>query len=99
MPTPTSMPKSARADRSLVAVTLVLASLAALPVAVVMAHVFVGGRSDTWGHLASTVLPAYIANTLILFCAVGAGTALVGTLSAWLVSTCSFPGSRMYSWL
>lgn len=71
--------------------------LLALPVAVVgLGLLSPSGR--TWGHLASTVLPDYLLNTLLLGVGVGAATLVVGVGTAWLVETCSFPGRRVFEW-
>jgi iron(III) transport system permease protein len=44
-------------------------------VASVGLNLFVGGTSETWSHLAQTVLPEYIANSLWLCLGVGSGSA------------------------
>jgi iron(III) transport system permease protein len=41
----------------LLAVAVIVALLAGLPVASVGLNIFVGGTSATWSHLAETVLP------------------------------------------
>jgi iron(III) transport system permease protein len=69
----------------------------AIPVVVVLAHVFVP-TGDIWSHLASTVLPAYVANSLWLMLGVGAGTLVIGVGTAWLVTMCRFPGRRLFEW-
>ncbi len=68
-----------------------------LPVAVVLAHLFVP-TGDLWAHLASTVLPRYVANTLWLIAGVGVLTLIGGGGAAWLVSLCRFPGRQFFSW-
>lgn len=68
-----------------------------LPIAVVLAHLFVP-TGDLWAHLASTVLPRYVANTLWLIAGVGALTLIGGVGAAWLVSLCRFPGRQFFSW-
>jgi iron(III) transport system permease protein len=81
-----------------VAGTVVLALLVLLPIGAVMASLF-GASGGTLGHLASTLLPELLVNTLGLVVMVGAGTAIIGTGTAWLVSACRFPGSRALQWL
>ena len=54
---------------------------------------------DIWSHLASTVLPNYIMNSFWLMIGVGSGVFLIGVGSAWLVTMCSFPGSKHFQWL
>ena len=74
-----------------------IALLVGLPVAVVVLNVFVP-RGETWRHLASTVLPEYIANTLILAILVGIGVIIVGAGCAWLTTVCRFPMARFFQW-
>ena len=82
----------------LLLVGLVVALLAGLPVASVGLNLFVGGTSATWGHLSSTVLPEYIANSLWLCLGVGVGVGLVGVATAWLTAMHEFPGRRIFEW-
>ena len=77
---------------------LVVAILIAVPIVSVGANLLLGGSGDTWSHLASTVLPEYIANTLILCAGVGVGVVVVGVSTAWLVSIHDFPGRRVFEW-
>lgn len=49
-------------------------------------------------HLAKTVLPTYIENTVLLVIGVSSGVFLVGTGCAWLVVMCRFPGRRFFEW-
>jgi len=76
---------------------LLIALLVGLPVAVVLLNVFVP-RGETWQHLASTVLPDYIANTLVLAILVGISVILVGAGCAWLTTVCRFPMARFFQW-
>jgi iron(III) transport system permease protein len=68
-----------------------------LPIVVVLASVF-QSSGDTWAHLASTVLPAYVLNTLLLTFGVALIVSTAGTTAAWLTTMCRFPGSRMFEW-
>ncbi|MDT3735962.1 MAG: iron ABC transporter permease [Denitratisoma sp.] len=77
---------------------LVIAVLAAAPIASVWANLFAGGTGDTWAHLAATVLPEYVANTLWLCLGVGCGVIAVGVPTAWLVTMHEFPGRRLFEW-
>jgi iron(III) transport system permease protein len=76
---------------------LVVAALLSIPVATVFVHVFVPSEG-TLAHLADTVLPLYVTNTLSLVVGVGAGVLLLGVSTAWLVTMCSFPGQRLFEW-
>jgi iron(III) transport system permease protein len=49
---------------------------------------------NIWPHLMATVLPRYMANTLILMLGVALVTAMVGTGAAWLTTMYRFPGRR-----
>ena len=75
-----------------------MAALAAGPILSVWTNIFAGGTSDTWRHLASTVLPEYAANTLWLCLGVGSGVIVVGVSTAWLVTMHDFPGRRLFQW-
>lgn len=68
-----------------------------LPIVVVVTHVFVP-TGDLWDHLAATVLPRYVVNTLWLLVGVGVLTLVGGVGTAWLVSLCRFPGRRFFAW-
>ncbi len=81
-----------------VVATGVLALLVLLPIASVLSSLFDTGRGALT-HLAATILPELVLNTLGLVVMVGIGTAVVGTGTAWLVSACRFPGSRSMQWL
>ena len=51
-----------------------------------------------WAHLASTRLPTYLLNTVILTVCVCALAALLAIPTAWLVAMYEFPGRRVLSW-
>jgi iron(III) transport system permease protein len=75
-----------------------LATLFALPVVAIVALGFAPGSLPTWSHLAATVLPGYVGNTVVLVVLTGTGVAFGGTLTAWLVSHRRFPGDRWFEW-
>ncbi len=77
--------------------TLVVTGLIALPVLVVAATMF-APAGEVWDHLAATVLPRYVVNSLWLMVGVGAGVLLIGVGTAWIVSLCVFPGRRIFEW-
>ena len=74
-----------------------IAALVGLPVVVVLLNLLVP-RGETWRHLASTVLPDYIVNTLLLVTLVGAGVLVLGVACAWLTTACRFPMARFFAW-
>ena len=55
-------------------------------------------EENVWLHLATSVLPTYIFNSVVLMLGVGTFVAIIGTGTAWLVAMCEFPGSRIFAW-
>lgn len=80
---------------SLLAIGLVL--LIGTPLFTILLTLF-EGAGDNWAHLASTVLADYVSNSLLLVSGVGFLSLLMGISTAWLVSTCHFPGRRFFAW-
>jgi iron(III) transport system permease protein len=76
---------------------LSIAAIIATPVLVVLSSVF-AETGDVWAHLSSTVLPRYVANSLLLLLGVGTGVSVLGVGTAWLVTMCRFPGQGMFEW-
>ncbi|MGB5396795.1 MAG: iron ABC transporter permease, partial [Gammaproteobacteria bacterium] len=74
-----------------------VALIVALPVLVVFSFVF-QPAGDVWQHLAETVLQDYVINSLILMIGVGVGTFTLGVSTAWVCTTCDFPGRRFFEW-
>ncbi|NER50332.1 MAG: iron ABC transporter permease, partial [Symploca sp. SIO1A3] len=79
------------------ALVMAIAFLVATPVLFVLSNVFVDS-GDIWEHLAQTVLWRYITNSLLLMIGVGCGVLIIGVGTAWLVTMCSFWGSRLFEW-
>ncbi|MCP2936340.1 iron ABC transporter permease, partial [Salmonella enterica subsp. enterica serovar Typhimurium] len=79
-------------------IALLLALLVAAPVLSVLFNLFTGGTGGTWAHLASTVLPDYVASTLWLCLWVGLGTAVIGVSTAWATVRWECPGRRVLEW-
>ena len=75
--------------------TALIAGRAILPIAAIV-YLALAPGDGIWSHLASTVLPSYIFNTLVLMLGVGAATIAIGVASAWLVSTCRFTLQKMF---
>ena len=76
---------------------IAVAALVAVPLATILYRAF-DSSDDIWSHLAATVLPTYVGNTLWLMLGVGAGTIVIGASTAWLVTMYRFPGRRILSW-
>lgn len=76
---------------------LAVAGVVALPLLGV-ASSLLSSQGELWRHIAETQLSDIVGNTLVLLVGVGLGTTVVGTGTAWLVTMCRFPGSRMMQW-
>ena len=76
---------------------LAVTVLLAVPVVVVVAALLWPDYASL-RHLAGTVLPTYVGNSLLLALGVGIGTFVIGTGTAWLCSVCEFPGRRVFEW-
>ncbi len=76
---------------------VLVAALVAAPVVVVVLHLLVSS-AELWTHLAQTVLPTYILNSLALMLGVGAGVLVIGVGTAWLVTMLRFPGVGLFEW-
>ena len=68
-----------------------------LPVLMVLASLL-GDYSDNWAHLYDYVLVDYIGNTLYLIIGVSLLSLLIGTVTAWIVTTYDFFGKRFLEW-
>ena len=53
------------------------------------------GDLQTWREVLSSVLPRSTATTLALVAIVGVSTAVIGSVTAWLVTVYRFPGVRL----
>ena len=78
-------------------VAIVIAAVLALPILSVVMSIF-SGAGDTWTHLATTSLPRYVLNTLVLLALVTAGVVSIGVVGAWLVTAYRFPGRDVLEW-
>lgn len=76
---------------------IIVATLVVVPIATLVASI-VGPSDSTWRHFATTVLPGYVADTLLLLGAVACGVVSIGVIAAWLVTQYRFAGSRIFDW-
>jgi iron(III) transport system permease protein len=72
-------------------------ALLSLPLLVV-AFGLIAPATETWSHVASTVLSSYITNSVRLVLGAGALALVVGVATAWLVTAYEFPGRRFFEW-
>jgi iron(III) transport system permease protein len=86
-----------RRPRFLTLFAVGLATALALPVIVVLLNL-ASPATDTWRHLATTVLPDYIGNSLLLMAGVAFGVIVGGVTTAWITTMCRFPGHRLFEW-
>ncbi|NJR14226.1 MAG: hypothetical protein HC779_08925 [Phyllobacteriaceae bacterium] len=71
-----------------------VAALVLLPMAMAVLAALVGSL-DTWRALAANLLPRAGLTTLALAAMVGILVAIIGTVTAWLVTNCRFFGVRV----
>ena len=76
---------------------LLVVAVILLPIVTVMSRVFVPSEG-VWPHLAATVLPLYLSNTLMLVAGVTVLAILLGVTTGWLVAAHEFPGRRIFEW-
>ena len=74
-----------------------VAAMILAPLASILVMAF-DANEPVWAQLATT-LPRILQNTLLLMVAVGIGTAIVGSATAWLVTFYRFPGVGWLKWL
>ncbi|MFV1997212.1 MAG: ABC transporter permease [Acidiferrobacterales bacterium] len=77
--------------------SLLIAALVATPIVIVFSA-WGGPVSEVWLHLAKTMLPDLLRNTLVMIIGVGSGVFVLGVGLAWLTTMCEFPGRRMFEW-
>jgi iron(III) transport system permease protein len=76
---------------------LVSVALLSLPLLVIVLGL-AAPASETWSHVASTVLSDYMINSARLVVGAGALALLLGVSTAWLVTAYEFPGRRYFEW-
>lgn len=92
-----SRPAGRSGARRWAVMAVVIAVLVSVPLLAVFANLF-ASSGGVWTHLAETVLPRYVANSLWLAAGVGCGTLVIGTATAWLVTMYRFPGRGLFEW-
>ena len=76
----------------------IIAMLVLMPIASVL-WIALHPSENIWPHLLSTTLPRYFGNTVLLAGCVGLIAALVGSVTAWMVTMYRFPGVTVLQWL
>jgi len=77
--------------------SLVMTLLMTTPIWVLLSFIF-EPTNENWLHLAETLLPEYIINSLWLMFGVAIGTLILGVPTAWLVSQYQFTGRSFFQW-
>jgi iron(III) transport system permease protein len=69
----------------------------ALPILVILGFVL-QPFNENWQHLLDNLLFEYVSNSLLLMLGVSIGVLSMGIITAWLTSSCDFPGRSVLSW-
>ncbi len=94
---PEAAPHPRRRPRIWAALALMVAAIILFPIVTVLSRVFMPSEG-VWAHLAATVLPGYIANSVIMVLGVAALAIAIGVTTGWLVAAYDFPGRRVFEW-
>ncbi|MGX7745656.1 ABC transporter permease [Rhodopseudomonas parapalustris] len=92
------MRTSPPSDQTVLGLALLTALLVAAPVISLML-IALQPASEVWSHLIAYVLPRAVGDTALLIAGVGTLTLLIGTGTAWRVSSHDFPGRTALIWL
>lgn len=83
-----------RTSRAWTGAVAAIVGILLLPISAVL-YLALTPAENAWPHLAATVLPSAIAQTLILTIGTSLFTLVIGTSTAWLVTMYRFPGRNM----
>lgn len=75
-----------------------IAVLVCLPIIAIVVIAFTA-HANIWPHLLETAFSRYLGNTLLLVASVGAGSMILGSLLAYLVTHLEFPGRKILQYL
>jgi iron(III) transport system permease protein len=92
-----AIPQATRWPSAWTVAALITAALLSLPLVVIAVGTF-ATTSETWTHVASTVLSDYIINSVRLVAGACAIALVLGVTTAWLVAAFEFPGRRIFEW-
>ena len=76
----------------------ILASLVVVVPTIVIFSSLLRSSDGVWTHLVETRLPVYAGNTALLTVGVCGLAGVVGVVTAWILATYRFPGSRFLTW-
>ncbi|WP_322518261.1 iron ABC transporter permease [Rhodopseudomonas palustris] len=89
---------SSPSENTALGIALLTALIVAAPV-ISLALTALQPAADVWPHLVAYVLPQSLRDTAWLLLGVGGLTLLIGTATAWLVSSHDFAGRTLLVWL
>jgi len=81
----------------LTVISLLIALFIIVPLIIIILEFF-RPATEVWDHFVSSLLTGYLKNSLVLISGTAAGTLIMGTGTAWLVSMYEFPGRKFLSW-
>ena len=84
-------------NRNWLIASILIAIIITSPIIAII-WIAISPEENVWLHLATSVLPAYIFNSVVLMLGVGTCVAIIGTGTAWLVAMCEFPGAKIFAW-
>ena len=70
----------------------------ALPFVTLITQMFAADASGLWMHYASTVLPTYVGNSVVLGASVALIASIIGVACAWQIERYRFPWRNFLSW-
>ncbi len=79
------------------ATALALVAVLSIPLLVIVRGAL-RPAGDSWSHIATTLLPEYLAHTGVLALAAGGLALSLGVGTAWLVAMCDFPLRGFFRW-
>ena len=85
------------ANRNWLIASIFIAIIITLPILGII-WIAISPQENIWIHLATSVLPTYIFNSVVLMLGVGTFVAIIGTGTAWLVAMYEFPGAKIFAW-
>ena len=84
-------------NRNWLIASILIAIIITSPIIAII-WIAISPEENVWLHLATSVLPTYIFNSVVLMLGVGTFVAIMGTGTAWLVAMCEFPGAKIFAW-
>ena len=68
-----------------------------LPIITIFSYLFIP-PDETWSHLIENLLTTYLTNTAFILFWVILFTAIIGVVTAWIITMYNFPGKNIFKW-